>query len=159
MPRAYEFVLDVLYFNTPILFGLYTVYIQNSLTNQDDNHIFEEHLWSRKINPCRDGLTIFRSSRLEVFCKKRVLRPATLLKKSLWHRCFPVNFAKFIRTPFFTEHLRWLILYFTIDASGYITFKKHSPEVFCKKGVLKNLAKITGNTCARASCLIKLLKN
>ena len=100
MPRAYEFVLDVLYFNTPILFGLYTVYIQNSLTNQDDNHIFEEHLWSRKINPCRDGLTIFRSSRLEVFCKKRVLRPATLLKKILWHRCFPVNFAKFLRTPF-----------------------------------------------------------
>ena len=28
------------------------------------------------------------------------LRPATLLKKSLWHRCFPVNFAKFVRTPF-----------------------------------------------------------
>ena len=33
------------------------------------------------------------------------VRPATLLKKSLWHRCFPVNFAKFLRTPFFTEHL------------------------------------------------------
>ena len=29
------------------------------------------------------------------------LRPATLLKKRLWHRCFPVNFAKFLRTPFF----------------------------------------------------------
>ena len=28
------------------------------------------------------------------------LRPATLLKKRLWHRCFPVNFAKFLRTPF-----------------------------------------------------------
>ena len=27
-------------------------------------------------------------------------RLATLLKKSLWHRCFPVNFAKFLRTPF-----------------------------------------------------------
>ena len=63
-----------------------------------------------------------RSSRPEVFCKKGVfrnfakftgkhlcqklffnkvagLRPATLLKKSLWHRCFPVNFAKFLRTP------------------------------------------------------------
>ena len=26
--------------------------------------------------------------------------PATLLKKRLWHRCFPVNFEKFIRTPF-----------------------------------------------------------
>ena len=30
---------------------------------------------------------------------------ATLLKKSLWHRCFPVNFAKFLRTPEITEHL------------------------------------------------------
>ena len=27
-------------------------------------------------------------------------RPATLLKTRLWHRCFPVNFAKFLRTPF-----------------------------------------------------------
>ena len=26
-------------------------------------------------------------------------RPATLLKKRLWHSCFPVNFAKFLRTP------------------------------------------------------------
>ena len=35
---------------------------------------------------------------------------STLLKKRPWHRCFPVNFAKFPRTPFFTEHLRWLLL-------------------------------------------------
>ena len=34
----------------------------------------------------------------------------TLLKKSLWYRCFPVNCAKFLRTPFFTEHLWWLLL-------------------------------------------------
>ena len=46
-----------------------------------------------------------RSSHPEVFCK-----PATLLKKRLWHRCFPVNFVKFLRTPFFMEHLRWLLL-------------------------------------------------
>ena len=32
------------------------------------------------------------------------------LKKRLWHRCFSVNFAKFLRTPFFREHLRWLLL-------------------------------------------------
>ena len=38
------------------------------------------------------------------------LRHATLLKKRLWHRCFPVNFAKFLRTHFFKEHLRWLLL-------------------------------------------------
>ena len=24
--------------------------------------------------------------------------------------CFPVNFAKFLRTPFLIEHLRWLLL-------------------------------------------------
>ena len=51
-----------------------------------------------------------RSSRPDVFYNKGVLRnfakftgprPATLLKKRLlWHRCFPVNFAKFLRTTF-----------------------------------------------------------
>ena len=73
------------------------------------------------------------SSRPEVFCEKGVLRNftkftgkhlcqslffnkvaglrlATLLKKRLWHRCFPVNFVKFLRTPFFIEHLWWLLL-------------------------------------------------
>ena len=63
-----------------------------------------------------------RSSRLEVFCRKGVLRnfakftgkhlrqslslnkvaglrPGTLLKKRLRRRCFPVDFPKFLRTP------------------------------------------------------------
>ena len=31
-------------------------------------------------------------------------------EKKLWHRCFPVKFAKVLRTPFFTEQLRWLLL-------------------------------------------------
>ena len=34
------------------------------------------------------------------FNKVTGLRPATLLEKRLWHRCFPVNFVKFLRTPF-----------------------------------------------------------
>ena len=34
-----------------------------------------------------------------------LIRPATSLKKGYWHRCFPVNFAKFLRTPLFTERL------------------------------------------------------
>ena len=43
--------------------------------------------------------------------------PSSLLKKRLWHKYFPVNFAKFSRKPFFhacffTEHLRWLPLSF-----------------------------------------------
>ena len=28
------------------------------------------------------------------------LKTATLLKKKLWHRYFPVDFAKFLRTPY-----------------------------------------------------------
>ena len=28
------------------------------------------------------------------------MRPATLFKKRLWHKCFPVNFPKFLRTLF-----------------------------------------------------------
>ena len=34
----------------------------------------------------------------------------TSFKKRFWHRCFSVNFAKFLRAPFFIEHLRWLLL-------------------------------------------------
>ena len=68
-------------------------------------------------------LDICGSSRPKVFCQKGVfrnfakftgkhlcqtfyfnkvtgLRPAILFKKRLWHRYFPVNFPKFLRTPF-----------------------------------------------------------
>ena len=83
-----------------------------------------------------------RSSHPKVFCKRGILRnftkffgkhlcqglffnkvagpgTVTLLKKRLWHRCFPVNYAKFLRTlflqntsggcfcKFFKEYARW----------------------------------------------------
>ena len=35
-----------------------------------------------------------------IFNKVAGLRLATLLEKRLWNRCFPVNFATFLRTPF-----------------------------------------------------------
>ena len=44
------------------------------------------------------------------FNKVAGFRPVTLLKKRLWYRCFPVNFAKFLSAPFFIEHLWWLLL-------------------------------------------------
>ena len=44
------------------------------------------------------------------FDKVADLRLATLLKKRLWHRCFPMHFVKFLRTPFLIEHLWWLLL-------------------------------------------------
>ena len=34
------------------------------------------------------------------FNKVTGLRPATLIKKRFWHRCFPVNFVKLLRTYF-----------------------------------------------------------
>ena len=43
------------------------------------------------------------------FNKVANLKPATLLQKRLWHRPFPVNFVKYLRTPYFTEHLWWLL--------------------------------------------------
>ena len=68
------------------------------------------------------GSFIYRSSHLRCSMKKGVLRnfgkfkgkhlyqslffnkvagrPASLLKKGLWHMCFPVNFPKFLKTPF-----------------------------------------------------------
>ena len=27
----------------------------------------------------------------------------------LWHMCFHVNFVKFLRAPFFTQHLQWML--------------------------------------------------
>ena len=44
------------------------------------------------------------------FNKVASLRPAILLKKRLWHRCFPVNFAKFLITPFSQNTSRRLLL-------------------------------------------------
>ena len=41
-----------------------------------------------------------------IFNKVAGLWHATLLKMRLWHGCFPANFAKFLRTLFFIEHLR-----------------------------------------------------
>ena len=42
--------------------------------------------------------------------QERDLKPTTLLRKRVWHRCYPVNFAKFLRTSFLTEHLCWMII-------------------------------------------------
>ena len=40
-----------------------------------------------------------------MFNKVRGLKFCNFIKKRLQHRCFPVKFVKFLRTPFFTEHL------------------------------------------------------
>ena len=101
-------------------FWYITCFVPNMIPIWSQSHglVLSQALW------CVTHLTIlYRSSRPEVFCKKGVLekattftgkhlrqslffnkvaglRPATLLKNKLWHRCFPVNFVKFLRTPF-----------------------------------------------------------
>ena len=74
-----------------------------------------------------------RSSRPEVFLKTlqnsqentipRQAPPATLLKKRLLHRCFPVNFANFLRTRFLQ------------NTSGRLLLKN---GVACKKNIYYN---------------------
>ena len=46
------------------------------------------------------------------FGKVAGLKSATLLKKGLWHRCFPVNFPKFRRPPFYRTPLRGCFCFF-----------------------------------------------
>ena len=116
--------------------------------------------------------TIFqcRSSRLEVFCKKGVLkdftkftekhlcqslflskvaglRPVTLLKKRLWHRYFPANFAKFLKTPFFTEH-GWATASVCNVFPAWQT--QHCIGYFAKKGFLSAMDQYyRGNSLAQ----------
>ena len=45
------------------------------------------------------------------FNKVAALRSATLLTNRLWHRCFSVNFAKFLKTPFLENTSGRLLLY------------------------------------------------
>ena len=45
-----------------------------------------------------------------LFNKVAGLRPATLLKKETLAQVFSYEFATFLRTPFFMEHLWWLLL-------------------------------------------------
>ena len=68
------------------------------------------------------------------------LRPATLLKKRLWHRCFPVNFVKFLRTRFLQNTSGRLLLYCSKNnckQTLYRIYEKHLRKVLWKKAVLK----------------------
>ena len=61
-----------------------------------------------------------------LFFNKVAGRPATLFKKRLWRRCFLVSFAKFLRTPFFTEHLQKTTSELLPVA---INLKRYTPEI------------------------------
>ena len=80
-----------------------------------------------------------------IFSKVAGLRPATLLKRKLWHRCFPVTFAKFPRTPFYRtppgdclyfKNLIWLLFYYFYKFL-FLAFKFYFSSEICPLFVLK----------------------
>ena len=54
------------------------------------------------------------------------LSACNFIKKILQHRRFPMKFAKFLKTPFFTEHLRWLVLSVVMLQYSYLLQLKAS---------------------------------
>ena len=77
------------------------------------------------------------------FGKVASLRPATLLKKRIWHRCFLVNFAKFLNTPFLIEHLWWLLL--KAIATLFSTGKASRNRVSCFSSLFLIKVKVSIN--------------
>ena len=67
-----------------------------------------------------------RSSRPKLFCKKVFLNISQNSQVSSLAKVFFINFAKFQKTPFFTEYLYWLLLAFSpieISCSNIACYK------------------------------------
>ena len=60
------------------------------------------------------------------------------------HRCFPVNFVKYLRTSFFIKHHRWLLLQRS-EACNFIKKETPTQVFFCEFGEIlkKNFLQIT----------------
>ena len=91
-----------------------------------------------------------------LFNKAAALKACNPIKKRFQHRCFPMKFEKFLRTPFFTKEFQWLLLRFNscfqrcsdqkpVRLSAINTrfnwkkvfaaakIQKQPPHVFCKR--------------------------
>ena len=96
--KTFFFANNVYFVKKQIFFQKKIIFF-NLVLQQMNNH-------SRPTVFCKKGvLTNFAKFTGEhkyqslFFNKVAGLRPAALLKKRFWHRCFPMNFVK--RTPFF----------------------------------------------------------
>ena len=85
------------------------------------------------------------------------LRPATLLKKRLCHRGFPVNFEKFLRTPFLTEHIWWLLLELLNDDFQKLCQDRKHWFVLEKKHIT-NFRLLTSGICNLITIFAKVFK-
>ena len=68
------------------------------------------------------------------FNKVAGLRPATLLKKRLWDSGFPVNFAKFLRTPSLQNTFGRLLLDISLTKTLEINSLEHK---YARRSYLK----------------------
>ena len=84
--------------------------LQNSLYNQTFDGLGLSTLETANKMRTNTSLSNIEKIHLRWSCWPGKKGPATLLKKKLWHRYFPVNFEKFLRTSYFTEKLQWLLL-------------------------------------------------
>ena len=138
---------------------------------------------------------IFKRSRSQMFCKIGILRNFAKLKwkhlrsvtwlKRLQRRCFPGNFGKFLRTPFYwllwttdSRFFLFLFLFFFLLPNKLIltrffkfwtcfimSFKRDEYHEFCNwktilyktnKGALKHLLKLTEKHLYRSLFLMKI---
>ena len=90
------------------------------------------------------GFKKYRSSRLQMYFRKGVknfamftgknlcslfdkyadLKACNFIKIRLQHRCFPVKFAKFLKTLFFTDNIGWLLLEISHELSLYCIWEQ-----------------------------------
>ena len=76
--------------------------VQISQHNDEKSTVRSSHLrYSMKKGVLRN----FAKFTGKHLCQSLFFKPATLLKKRLWYRCFPVNFPKILRTPFYRTPL------------------------------------------------------
>ena len=78
------------------------------------------------------------------FNKVTGLRPATLLKRRLWHSCFPVNFEKFLRISFLQSTSGRLLLmlvlhHFTVCKVSTVASWRHQVTPLLKKNFYTKL--------------------
>ena len=76
-----------------LCWSLFLIKVLTNFIKNSPTQVFSCEMWKNFKNT-------FSTEHLHgCFCQKR-----------LQDRCLPVKFAKFLRTPFFTEYLRWLLL-------------------------------------------------
>ena len=116
---------------------------------------------TRKMENCKANHILDRSSHQRCSVREYILRnfakfagkylcqglfmpgpkACNFIKKRLWHRCFPVNFVKFLKTPFLQNTSGWLLLFTVNEVSDYYA-----------KSIYKGLSM---NNCSANVCVVR----